>query len=55
MTNEEKRMNKFDLRHFKDKDPQHVEALIPGINNLHTVGSSPLRRGAKNILNQTRQ
>jgi hypothetical protein len=26
------------------------DAMIPGLNNLQTVGSSPLKRGAKNIL-----
>jgi len=28
--------------------------MIPGIHNLSTVGSSPLKRGATQILNQTR-
>ncbi len=27
-----------------------MQAMIPGINNLHTIGSSPLKRGAKNDL-----
>ena len=45
MTYEEKRMNKLDLEHFKSNQPKEFDALIPGINNLSTVGSSPLRRG----------
>lgn len=47
MTNEEKRMNKLDLNNFKTNDPGHFEALIPGIHNLNTVGTSPLRRGGR--------
>jgi hypothetical protein len=52
MTNEEKRINKVDLINFKAKDA-NLEALIPGINNLQTVGTSPLKRGARNILGVT--
>jgi hypothetical protein len=52
MTNEEKRINKHDLNSYKMKDNNsNLEAMIPGIHNLQTVGSSPLKRGAKNILN----
>lgn len=48
MTNEEKRMNRLDLNNFKTNDhPGQFEALIPGIHNLNTVGTSPLRRGAR--------
>lgn len=46
MTNEEKRMNKLDLHNYKINDANHFEAMIPGIHNLNTVGSSPLKRGA---------
>ena len=46
MTYEEKRMNKVDLEHVKSNQAKDFDALIPGINNLNTVGSSPLRRGA---------
>jgi len=45
MTFEEKRMNKIDLERYKSNQGKELEALIPGINNLNTVGSSPLRRG----------
>ena len=45
MTYEEKRMNKLGLEHFKSNQPKEFDALIPGINNFSTVGSSPLRRG----------
>lgn len=51
MTNEEKRINKVDLNNYKSRDGNHLDAMIPGIHNLQTVGSSPLKRGAKNILN----
>jgi hypothetical protein len=46
MTNEEKRMNKVDLHNYKANEGTHIEAMIPGIHNLNTVGSSPLKRGA---------
>jgi hypothetical protein len=55
MTNEEKRMNKMDLNNFKtNNDPGHFEALIPGIHNLNTVGTSPLKRGGRQILSNPR-
>lgn len=54
MTNEEKRMNKFDLFHYKAKDNKDIDALIPGIHNLNTVGTSPLKRGGKEILSLSR-
>lgn len=43
MTYEEKRINKDDLHHFKDHVPQ-FDALIPGINNIKSVGAAPLKR-----------
>ncbi len=46
MTNEEKRMNRVDLHNYKTNAPKEFEAMIPGIHNLNTVGSSPLKRGA---------
>lgn len=46
MTQEEKLMNKLDLNSYKQNEQKQVEALIPGIHNLNTVGSTPLRRGA---------
>jgi hypothetical protein len=51
MTNEEKRMNRIDLHNYKDNNAHQFEALIPGIHNLNTVGTSPLKRGATQILN----
>ncbi len=50
MTNEEKLMNRLDLHNYKYNDPKQFEAMIPGIHNLSTVGSSPLKRGAAQIL-----
>ena len=47
MTNEEKKLNKLDLVHYKTKNDFNFEAMIPGINNLNSIGSSPLRNGAK--------
>lgn len=46
MTHEEKRMNRGDLINFKVGELKQFEAMIPGIHNLNTVGSSPLKRGA---------
>lgn len=54
MTYEEKLMNKVDLHNYKTGDAHHFEAMIPGIYNLNTVGSTPLVRGAKQILNTNR-
>lgn len=50
MTHEEKLMNRADLNYYKTNDNKHTEALIPGINNLSSVGTSPLKRGARQIL-----
>ena len=46
MTAMEKRINKADLKHFKDKDSQ-VQAMIPGIHNIPSVGSGPTKRGLR--------
>ena len=54
MTHEEKRLNRIDLQNFKTNDNNQMEALIPGINNLNTVGSSPLKRGGRHILSSSR-
>ncbi len=53
MTDQEKKMNRKDLHSYKTNDIDHLEALIPGIHNLNTVGTSPLKRGAKQILGST--
>jgi hypothetical protein len=44
MTTDERRMNHYDSNHYQSNE---IDALIPGLNNLNTVGSSPLKRGAK--------
>ena len=44
MTGHEKKMNKKDLHDFKSNEP-YVQAMIPGIHNLNSVGTSPLKRG----------
>lgn len=49
MTQEEKRLNRIDLLNYKTKDNQ-IEAMIPGINNLSSVGTSPLKRGGRNMM-----
>lgn len=43
MTQMEKKMNRADLREFKNKK-SHVNAMVPGIHNLPTVGSNPMVR-----------
>lgn len=43
MTEQEKKMNKLDLRSYKDGDTT-VHSMIPGISNIMSVGSSPLVR-----------
>jgi hypothetical protein len=43
MTQQEKHMNKQDLKNFK-KGEQHIGAFIPGINNIQSVGAAPLAR-----------
>jgi hypothetical protein len=43
MTYEVKKMNKEDLHHFKNHQPE-FDALIPGLNNLRTVGAVALKR-----------
>ena len=44
MTGHEKKMNKKDLHDYKANEP-YVQALIPGIHNIPSVGTSPLKRG----------
>jgi len=48
MTGQEKKMNKQDLHDYKRNNNKYMQAMIPGIHNLETVGSSPLRRGMIN-------
>ena len=50
MTSEEKRINKGDLKGFKEGNAKQMQAMIPGIYNLNTVGASPLKRGARQII-----
>ena len=54
MTHEEKRLNRMDLLNYKSQNTTQMEAMIPGIHNLNTVGTSPLKRGARNIMSYTR-
>jgi len=46
MTGHEKKLNKGDLHNYKVID-NNINAMIPGINNLNTVGTSPLKRGLR--------
>eukprot|EP00347_Sterkiella_histriomuscorum_P010638 403375503 len=48
MTEQEKRMNKMDLKSYKDGDTT-IHSMIPGISNIQSVGSSPLIRKGVNI------
>lgn len=49
MTDTEKKMNRLDLNYYK-QGGQDFKAMIPGINNLPTIGTSPLKNGARSIL-----
>ena len=53
MTVEERQFNKKEINYFSNRQ-NSVEALIPGINNLNTVGTSPLKRGAVNMIQSAR-
>lgn len=46
MTRVEKRINRID---DQSKESQ-IEEMIPGIHNLNSVGSSPLKRGARHMI-----
>ena len=46
MTGNEKKLNKGDLHNYKIID-NSINAMIPGINNLNTVGTSPMKRGLR--------
>ncbi len=47
MTQQEKNLNRQDLRGFKQQETD-VKALIPGLNNLSSIGSVPTLRKAYN-------
>lgn len=49
MTFQEKRLNRVDLDHYKNYE-HSVNALIPGINHVNSIGSRPLAKGALNQL-----
>ena len=49
MTHMEKKLNNNDLKTFKQKKKEY-EGMIPGINNLQSVGSKPLLRTANDDL-----
>jgi hypothetical protein len=48
MTEQEKKMNKMDLKSYKQGD-NSLHSMIPGISNIQSVGSSPLMRKGVNI------
>jgi len=50
MTFQEKKLNRADLRGYKNKDRRGPKAMIPGISNLPGVGSGPLGRGAVRMM-----
>ena len=52
MTQNEKRLNKGVLQHYKEADGR-IDALIPGIYNISSIGSKPTCRGGKIIVNDT--
>ena len=43
MTKQEKNMNKMDLNAFRNKD-SNMYSMVPGINNVNTVGTIPTIR-----------
>jgi hypothetical protein len=50
MTEQEKKMNKLDLKSYKEGD-NTFHSMIPGISNIMSVGSSPLvRKGLQPIM-----
>ena len=44
MTQEEKLFNKSNLHNYKANE-HHLKAMIPGIYNLPSIGTSPTLRG----------
>lgn len=42
MTYQEKKLNRVDLHAYKKKDLNNVNAMIPGIKNIDSIGSKPL-------------
>jgi len=47
MTQVEKQYNKADLRNYKNK-AEGLQGMIPGLNNISSVGSGPTLRKAYN-------
>lgn len=47
MTQREKELNRQDLREYKQNGSE-VRALIPGLNNINSIGSVPTLRKAFN-------
>ena len=45
MTQVEKEFNKQDLRSYKNKS-SNITGMVPGLNNLSSVGSAPMLRKA---------
>lgn len=53
MTDAEKRLNNNDLKSYKDKKNQEYQGMIPGINNINSVGSRPILRVANDEFYET--
>ena len=51
MTQEEKRINKSNLHNYKANDHQII-AMIPGIYNIPSVGTSPTLRGRATLVTE---
>lgn len=41
-------MNKVDLKSYKGNECE-IKAMIPGIHNIYSVGSGPLKRSNRKI------
>lgn len=50
MTENERLMNIRDLKHFEESST-FLSAMIPGINNINSIGSRPTCRGGRAIIN----
>jgi len=50
MTQQEKKLNWQDLANYKVKQAQNLNAMIPGLNNIPSIGTQPFHRGALNVM-----
>jgi hypothetical protein len=46
----EKKLNRADLRNYKNKKQPQIQSMIPGLNNIPSIGTNPLKRGAIRVM-----